>query len=300
MTRIVAIGECMVEMSPTETAGQFRMGFAGDTMNTAWYLRRLLSSDEVIDYVSAVGTDAVSDNMTDFLERAGIGTTHVLRRAQRTVGLYLIQLHDGERSFSYWRGESAARTLARDGSDLSRALAGADIAYFSGITLAILPPVGRKNLLDALRHFRMAGGEVAFDPNLRPRLWGDPSEMTAAITEAALVSDIVLPSYEDEATWFGDVDPAATARRYAQGGAGLVIVKNGPGQILAWDAGTISRHDSVAVQDIVDTTAAGDCFNAGILAGRLRGLSMEQAIRSAAGLAAQVVQARGALVSVDP
>ena len=59
MTRIVAIGECMVEMAPVATEGQFRLGYAGDTLNTAWYLRRLLGTDDQIDYFTAVGIDSI-------------------------------------------------------------------------------------------------------------------------------------------------------------------------------------------------------------------------------------------------
>ncbi|TKA96061.1 sugar kinase, partial [Cereibacter changlensis] len=111
--RFVALGEAMVEMAPTGEPGTFAMGFAGDTLNTAWYLRRALPGWSV-DYATCIGTDAVSDRMLGFLEDAGIGVGHVARLAERTVGLYLIELRDGERSFSYWRGQSAARLLARD------------------------------------------------------------------------------------------------------------------------------------------------------------------------------------------
>lgn len=299
MTRIVSIGECMVEFAPSGADGAFRMGFAGDTMNTAWYLRRRLTRSVTVDFLTAVGTDGMSDHMIGFLERAGIGVAHIARRSDRTVGLYVIQLEHGERSFSYWRGESAARTLACADADLSRALRGATMAYFSGITLAILPAPDRNRLLDRLRDFRAAGGTVAFDPNLRPRLWDTTRDMTDAVTYAAAVCDIVLPSFEDEAAWFGDTAPTDTARRYAASGAGLVVVKNGPGTILACDNGTMTRHDPTPVADIVDTTAAGDSFNAGLLAGRIEGLPLAAAIRAAADLAARVVQSRGALIS-DP
>lgn len=297
MTRIVSIGECMVEFAPSGTDGTFRMGFAGDTMNTAWYLRRCLPRSAEVDFLTAVGRDPVSDQMIGFLDRAGIGVAHIARRSDRTVGLYVIQLENGERSFSYWRGESAARGLAGPDADLAGALAGAGMAYFSGITLAILPPPDRTRLLDSLRAFRAGGGTVAFDPNLRPRLWDTPAEMTDAVMQAAAVSDIVLPSFEDEAAWFTDTAPEDTARRYADRGAGLVVVKNGPGAILARDDGTMTRHDPTPVARIVDTTAAGDSFNAGLLAGRLEGLPLSGSIRAAADLAARVVQSRGALIS---
>jgi len=297
MTKIVCIGECMVEMAPCAQAGTFQMGFAGDTMNTAWYLRQLMPASDQVDYLTAVGTDTVSDQMVAFLENAGIGTGRISRIPDRTVGLYMIQLSDGERSFNYWRGQSAARALAQEADQLAAALVGADIAYFSGITFAILPEADRDQFLDVLRDFRADGGQVAFDPNLRPRLWTDADEMTSAITQAATVSDIVLPSHEDETDWFGDVDPSATVTRYLEGGATTIVVKNGEGPILAWDNDAYHHFDPAPVRKVIDTTAAGDSFNAGFFASRVAGQSLEQSIRSGADLAAQVIQARGALVS---
>lgn len=299
MTRIVAIGECMVELAPAPTAGDFHLGFAGDTMNTAWYLRQLLPADHTIDFMSAVGVDRVSDDMMAFLAQAGLGNSHILRRADRTVGLYMIRLTDGERSFSYWRGQSAARTLARDADDLRAALTGADIAYVSGITLAILSDADRARLFAALRDLRQRGGQIVFDPNLRPSLWDTPDGMCDAVMQAAGLSDTVLPSYEDEATWFGDADPAATARRYAAAGAGCVVVKNGADPMLTLVDGQTLSHAPVQVAAVVDTTAAGDSFNAGYLAARMTGADQAGAVAKGASLAARVIGARGALINVS-
>lgn len=294
--RIICIGECMVEMAPLDSAGTYRMGFAGDTLNTAWYLARLLGDRAEVGYFTAVGTDSVSDQMLDFLGSARIETSSILRRTDRTLGLYMIQLQNGERSFSYWRSHSAARTLAQSGDDIAAALQGAGVAYFSGITLAILPPEDRATLSRALQDFRSAGGTVVFDPNLRPKLWSDPQEMTQSIMDAARLSDIVLPSHEDEATWFRDQTPEDTARRYAQQGAGIVVVKNGPGEIVVHSDTGLSHHQPEHVSNVVDTTAAGDSFNAGFLSSHIAGASLDQAIATGAKLAARVVTHRGALV----
>lgn len=287
----------MVEFSPSGKDAGFSMGFAGDTMNTAWYLKRCLPQTDTVDFLTAVGTDRVSDQMIAFLEQAGIGTTHILRRHDRTVGLYIIQLDNGERSFSYWRSESAARTLACADVDLASVLAGATMAYFSWITLAILGPQDRTRLLQSLSKYRDGGGIVAFDPNLRARLWVDATDMTDTVTQAAAVSDIILPSFDDEAAWFLDPTPEDTAKRYANTGARLVVVKNGSGPILVRNTGIVTRHEPTPVANVVDTTAAGDSFNAGFLAGHRAGLPIAETIRAAANLAAQVVQCRGALMA---
>lgn len=298
MGRIVAIGECMGELSETGTPGTLGMGFAGDTLNTAYYLRQCLGSDWQVDYVSAVGTDGLSDRMVEFLSAEGIGTTHIRRLADKTIGLYYITLKDGERSFTYWRNDSAARKLASDPAALTRALEGADLAYWSGITLAILPNHDRLTLIEALSQFAGRGGRVVFDPNLRPRLWDNPETMRGWIHRAAAISDLCLPSFDDEATWFGDADPAATVKRYIGEGARRVIVKNGAADVTyqAGD-GVMDALPIPPAQRVVDTTAAGDSFNAGYLAAELCGASIPDAITAGARLAASVIGARGALVA---
>lgn len=290
--RVVCIGECMVELAPAE-GDLFAMGFAGDTFNTAWYLRRLLSADVQVDYLSAVGEDAVSNRMLEFMRVEGLGTAHIARIPRRSVGLYMIQLKDGERSFSYWRSTSAARCLAEDAGRLAAALEGATLAYFSGITLAILPPEDRERLLAALASARTQGTVVAFDPNIRPALWSDAGTMRASLTAGAAVADIVLPSFDDEAGHFGDASPEHSARRYAA--AGTVIVKDGPNPITVLVEGAFSRHPTHAPAAIVDTTAAGDSFNAGFLSAHLGGAGLDDAVAAGARLASRVVAEKGAL-----
>lgn len=296
MTRIVAIGECMVEMAPAGN-GLFAMGFAGDTFNTAWYMRRLLPGGASVSYLTAVGTDAISGQMTGFMEAEGIDTGPILRVKDRSVGLYMIQLTNAERSFAYWRSMAAARLLADDPERLDAALAKADLAYLSGITLAILAPEARARLLAALARARRSGTRVAFDPNIRPALWADAAIMRQSLMAMAPAADIVLPSFEDEAHAFGDADPAATARRYAEAGAALVVVKDGPGPVLTFENGH-TRVYPVAPpeQPVVDTTAAGDSFNAGFLVSHLAGAAPEAAVAAGSTLAGRVIAAPGALV----
>ncbi|MEO6396504.1 MAG: PfkB family carbohydrate kinase, partial [Devosia sp.] len=137
MKRFVSAGECMIEMSGGED-GNYRLGFAGDTLNTAWYARACLPADWDVDYVTALGDDPYSQQMVDFFAENGIGTDHIQKVEGRRPGLYLIRQHDGDRHFTYWRGQSAARAMADDDEALIQAFEGADLVYFSGISMAIL------------------------------------------------------------------------------------------------------------------------------------------------------------------
>ena len=294
MSRIVSIGEAMLELSGAEEgADLWRLGIAGDTFNTAWYLRRLAGGARAVDYVTRVGTAAFSQRIVSFLEAEGIGTAHVGREPERGCGLYAITLDRGERSFAYWRGQSAARCLADSAETLDRALSGAVLAYFSGITLAILAPDGRGRLLE-----RIAAGpaRVAFDPNIRPALWESPEAALEWIERAARASDIVLPSADDEASAFGDASAEATRTRYAGYGVGEVVVKAGGAPVPYREGAEEGVVEGLPRVEPIDTTGAGDSFNAGYLRARLDGRSVPDAVRAGHALASRVVRGRGALV----
>lgn len=296
---VLSVGEAMVELSPADEPSLWRLGFAGDTLNTAWYLRRLLPRDRAIGFMSRIGVSPFSDAMRDFIEAAGLDVTHISRDPAAEVGLYAIHLTGGERSFSYWRGQSAARGLADDGAALDHAFAAADWIYLSGITLAILPPAGRDRLLASLARARDDGARIAFDPNLRPRLWADAATMRGAVERAAALADEMLPSFDDEHDQFGDPAPQATIDRYLAAGARQVVVKAGGEPVRFGGADGTGCVDDLRREAPVDTTAAGDSFNAGYLAARLAGHGVADAIRAGHAVSRQVIRQRGALVEID-
>lgn len=295
MPRFVSVGECMIEMSGGED-GTYRLGYAGDTLNTAWYARARLPADWEVDYVTALGDDMYSGQMRSFLEANGLGTSRIQTIPNRRPGLYLIHQADGDRHFTYWRGQSAAKQLADDADALNAALAGADIAYFSGISLAILAPRARGRLMKALHLARESGARVVFDPNERPALWTSPKVMGSAIACGAILADVVLPTFPDEQALFGDATPEAVAERYLSWGAEEVVVKNGaePAFVAARDSsGWVAPKPGAKS---LDPTGAGDSFNGAYLAARAQGATPLEAAEKAHATAAIVIGHKGALV----
>jgi 2-dehydro-3-deoxygluconokinase len=295
--RFVSIGECMIELSGGAER-QYRLGFAGDTLNTIWYARALLPEGWMADYATALGDDSFSAEIRKFLTENGIGTGHIQTIAGRRPGLYMIRQVDGDRHFTYWRETSAARLVADDEAALAAAFRDADLIYFSGISLAILAPRARGRLLKAIVRARDAGARIAFDPNARPALWKSLPVMGAVATVAATLADIVLPTFPDEQPVFGDASAEATAARYLALGVSEVVVKDGA---LPAVIGTAEGFAEVAPEPgakVVDPTGAGDSFNGAYLAARLAGRTPLEAARAAHKVARVVIGHPGALV--DP
>jgi 2-dehydro-3-deoxygluconokinase len=296
MPTLLSIGECMIELASLG-GDRMRKGFAGDTFNTAWYAQAFRPDGWQVEYFSALGDDRASGEMLDFIEAAGIGAGHISRLSGKAPGLYMIHLDKGERSFSYWRSVSAARQLADDETALAAAIDTSDIVYFSGITLAILPEAGRDTLIRLAGQARREGKRVAFDPNIRPRLWESRAAMLATISKAAGAASLVLPGFDDEAAHFGDRSVEDTIARYRTLGAGDVVVKDGAkGATLAIGAETfhIPVHPAT---EVVDTTSAGDSFNGGYLIRLAAGDDPRTAASFAARLASAVIAHPGALIT---
>jgi len=290
----LAVGEAMIEMA---VIGEdtYRRGFAGDTYNTAWHMAQVPNANVSVGYVTRVGTDAVSNSFVDMLQADGLETAHVARDPGRTMGLYMIALEKAERSFSYWRDSSAARQLAQSEAWLDQAFSGARLVHVSGITLGILDDEGRERLARSLNTAQKSGTRVSFDPNVRPKLWSSRDLARAAMAQFFAIADIALPSFDDEATLWGDASPDYTIERIASFGTSEVIVKNGsaPVSIMGDNRQDIPTRQAT---DILDTSGAGDAFNAGYLAARLNGRSPTSAVAFGQQMAAEVIRHFGARI----
>ncbi|MGB0518975.1 MAG: PfkB family carbohydrate kinase, partial [Candidatus Puniceispirillaceae bacterium] len=172
---LLAIGEVMTEIR-TEGDEGFALGFAGDSYNTAVYAAREIRVPGAVAYLTRVGSEPLSAAFVKQAADEGIDVSHVAFDPDRHIGIYSVSTDaHGERSFHYWRSESAARRLfAAD--ETAMFMPDADIIYLSGITLAILTSAARRRLVEVLISRRLAGAKVAFDSNFRPKLW----ENTAA------------------------------------------------------------------------------------------------------------------------
>lgn len=292
--RIFVLGEGMIELS--RRGDLWAMGYGGDTLNTAIHLARFGWD---VSFISALGTDPFSKSLRDDWAAEGLDTSLILSDPARRPGLYAIQTDDaGERSFHYWRENSAARGLfGLPGIEgVIAAIEAADLFYFSLISLAVLPPDARELLFELCRSLRRRGGRVLFDGNYRPRLWSGPAEALRARQRALTVTDMGFPTLEDEVALGGFASATEVAAAWRDGGVREVLVKLGRDGCLLPD-GTVLPPPATITP--IDSSGAGDSFNAGYLQARLAGA--DTAIAAAAGhrLAHWVIGRQGAIPARD-
>lgn len=287
----------MVELSRVAPGAQsWQLAFAGDSYNVAVYLARL---GLPVHYMSALGKDDFSHDMRRAWAEESVGDTLTLTHPDRAPGLYAIRVDaNGERSFQYWRGQSAARAFFEcpgAESTLVRAET-ARLLYLSGITLSLFTPAERARVEALAATVRANGGDVAFDSNYRERGWPDAATARAAITSFARHVSIALPTLEDDIALFADSSGEQCARRWLDAGARDVAVKLGRDGAYVADRAGGALVTGPVVAEPRDTTGAGDSFNAGFLAARLGGASLAQAADTGNRLAAVVVQHPGAII----
>jgi 2-dehydro-3-deoxygluconokinase len=295
-TRIICVGEVMIELA-RGADNRYALSFGGDTFNTAVYLAR---AGIPAAYATALGDDPYSGALMSLAAAENVNADLILRVPGRMPGLYLIETDDkGERKFFYWRDTSPARELFElpEWPAVAEALLSARLIYFSGVTLSLYSNTGLGRFLAALELARKQGVMVAFDGNFRPRGWkGDVARTRTVFTEALKRVDIALPTFEDEATLWGDANPEATVKRLQAFGIGEIAVKNGSESALIADKSGREYVPVPQVVEPVDTTAAGDSFNAAYLAARLNGEAPVAAAQAAHALAAEKIRHRGAIM----
>lgn len=302
--RIACIGEAMVELTlGNQQQSSAQIGYAGDSLNTAIYLKRLISDAADLAYITVLGNDPLSNRMATFIQSESISTRFVSRSANRAIGLYAIETDErGERSFSYWRSQSAARTLFQQGDSLDfSALSQLDVACLSAISLAILPVSVRHALLEELDRLRANNGlKVVFDSNYRPALWESQAQAQRDVESAWRITDIALPSVDDEMALFGDANEEAVLKRITDYGVQQGALKRGAAGPLSLDEQRITLPSTDTNPEsgfnVVDTTAAGDSFNAGYLSQKLFGASDIDSLRAGHHCAVRVIAHPGAII----
>ena len=301
--QFVAIGECMLEVQ-ANGFGPSVLSYGGDTFNTAVYLSRCAASSQIeVSYATGLGTDHLSQTLRKEWKDLGLNLNAVEYIEGRLPGMYLIETDSkGERTFHFWRENSAARAYFQASvTALEKNLNQFDCLYFSGISLAILDGASRTRLFTLLKQALLNGSRVVFDNNYRPKLWPDRKMAQEVYLQAFAACHTAMITLDDHQAVFecASLDDALVhAKKLA---IPEVVIKRGANDTLVRQENTFEWHSipTQSVNQVIDTTAAGDSFAAGYLSRRLCGASAEIAAAFGNALAARVIQYRGALIPLE-
>lgn len=295
MKKIFLLGECMVELRSAEV-GVMQQSFAGDVYNSAVYLKRCFP-DTQTGLISAVGKDSLSERMIECFKGEAIESQFVFQHDSKVPGMYLIELDDvGERSFTYWRSDAAARKVVDFlTQDIIEQLASGDMLFFSGISLAVIEESARELFWQKMIQLKTAGVKLVFDPNYRARLWTNEIQAQQQFKLAFELADIALPGVEDFSALYG-IESAEGIIEFCQPyNIDELVIKNGPESVITVEQGQQLIHKIIPVTKVIDTTSAGDAFNGAYLGARLNGQVINDSVKMAAKAAGIVIQHPGAI-----
>jgi len=289
----------MIELSQNNELGEYKQSFAGDVFNTGVYIKRCLKKSAQVSFLSVIGQDKMSGQLLNLMTDEQINTRYLYRCSSNKMGLYIINIDQyGERTFDYWRENSAARQLIKffrqdnDKMDFSFVTT----IFFSGISIAILPSEDLEDFWEFIECRRSSGCQIVFDPNYRPALWSSPQQAKEAFEIAYSLSDVVLPGLDDHKNLYNHETASEIASHLEAKGIGEIIIKNGDLEVLISVEGKRTQIGIIPVTKVIDTTSAGDAFNGGYLSARQSGKSVKDAVIYAANVAGCVIQHKGAIV----
>ena len=296
MKSIIFFGECMIELR--QPNGQnLEQAFAGDVYNAAVYLKRLNPNIQT-SLSTCVGQDQLSDAMLNAFKLEGIATDLVLKDEIKVPGLYWIHTDEqGERSFTYWRSDSAAKqSVAHFSPNYIDQLKQADYFFFSGISLAVIENSLRQAFWEVINILKDAGVKIVFDPNYRPKMWSSIEDTMSQYNKAFQAADIALPGIEDMSMLYNIHDIQSTIDFYTPFAIEELVIKDGSNTVHVLHDDTHYQIPITPVENVVDTTSAGDSFNGAYLGARLQGASITDAVQAGALMAGTVIQYPGAII----
>jgi sugar/nucleoside kinase (ribokinase family) len=244
-------------------AREFHREVGGGASNTACGMARLGSRIAVL---GVVGDDG--EWLAGQLRQNGVDTSLLGRNSDEATAFTVAISTPEDRAFLTYPGANRAFPAALDAAADSGGLRNAKHAH-----LAFAPSLD--TAADLLRRIRENGCTLSLDVG-----WHEPWLRDPRLRSVLPLLDLFFPNESEAQCITGESDPGKVLRWFDDAGVRRVVLKLGAqGAALLWD-GAI-RFDTPPPIAPVDTTGAGDCFNAGFLHSWLRGEPPELCLRAA-------------------
>ena len=293
---VCSIGEAMIEISNIKNS-LYNQSFAGDTLNFCNYLdKKKLNAF----FLSAIGKSEINQSLLNFVRSKKISTKYIKQINQFEIGLYLIKNKDnGEKQFFYWRDESAAKHYFNniDFLNLYKELKNFDYIYFSGITLSIIHISKLNNFIKLLNLLKSKKIKIVFDFNIRPSRW-NKKNLNIFLDSVLKFVDICFLSGEDMNNWKNKNNIKSyeqIVRKYKLKHS--IFRKNAKFTYVFLNK-TRYVFKNKLLKRVVDTSGAGDGFNAAYLSNFIVNNDPVLALKAGSSLGSKIVMKKGAIVDV--
>ena len=293
---VCSIGEAMIEISNIKNSF-YNQSFAGDTLNFCNYLdKKKLNAF----FLSAIGKSEINQSLLDFVKSKNISTKYIKQINQFEIGLYLIKNKDnGEKQFFYWRDESAAKQYFNniDFLNLYKELKNFDYIYFSGITLSIIHISKLNNFIKLLKLLKRKKVKIVFDFNIRPSRW-NKKNLNIFLDSVLKFVDICFLSGEDMNNWKNKNNIKSHEQIVRKYKIKHSIFRKNAKFTYVFLNKTRYVFRNKLLKKVVDTSGAGDGFNAAYLSNFIVNNDPVLALKAGSSLGSKIVMKKGAIVDV--
>lgn len=284
---IVAIGECMVEFAELEN-GLYLQSYAGDTLNTLFYASRLGLRT---GYVSGIGDDPYSQGIIEALDRDGIERIHVKQVKGSSNGTYFVLDNQGRKDYHFLRKYSAATRMLEvlEVKDLAEYINSSCWLHLSLTSIGIQQD--KEQFFDLLGSIE--GVNISFDANYRASVWRDAEDARIYYERMLPLATVLFVTDTDHQALYGETDFVDAIKRYQSFGVPRFAYRMGEkGSVLFDGKATMIP---ICEANVLDTTGAGDSFNAGFLYSLRNGRSFAECGKFATACAATAIEERGGM-----
>lgn len=255
----------------TDNPAEIRLTRGGSAANVAV----AAASRHPVRFIGRVGDDTLARALVGELEAAGVEVQ--VQRAGRTGSIVVLVDAVGERTMITDRGAAAE-------------LEAIDPAWLDGARWVHLPMYGfavapsRTAVTDAATRAAADGARVSIDLSSVATM----RELGRTLLQQIL--DEVRPDVV-----FANADEARTAAELGLSVPGVYVVKRGPEPVRITAGGAASEVPVERVDDVLDSTGAGDAFAAGYITAALAGANPHESARAGGALAMSALRRPGAL-----
>jgi len=250
------------------------MTFAGAEANVAIGLAR---QGVAVAYCAAVGNDWFGQAVQRTLRGEGVDVSLVQVDFEARTGMMIKQPQVlSEPSVTYYRADSA---FARNAAAIAESMeipAGCAL-FVSGITPALRADV-RDAFITLLERAAAAGTTIFLDLNFRSKLW-TWADARAALKPVIGLCQVVLASETEASSLTETASYQEAAQALLALGAKEVVIKRGPEGATYFSGDVVIDAPAHAIPIVVDPIGAGDAFDSGFVAGRVKGYSLERSLQ---------------------